>query len=424
MLAVLCGPLVGVAQADHPDTTAKLTPSVKRVLGPAAEPTRGGLFKVPLPDGSVVRTHGPDPTEAFGSLAGPGGRFGPGNPERAPICATDHSMQVLYARKSTSPNNLAASTPQIRSIVGRTNQILHEEAIASGGTSGDYKAVCTGDGQVDVGSFTTSGLTFNDVVNAARNSGFNNDGARNYAIFLDEFAPGGYCGVGSIYPYDMPGLANPSNQNGGYSVIYKGCWEGTTFMHEVGHNRGAVQEDSPNSTGSGGHCNEGYDVMCYSPDGGDRNQNGMLYPCQTATLFDCNYDDYFDAAPEPGEYLASHWNLGTEGQNFMVINADEEPPPGDTAAPETTITSGPASKTTKGRAVFAFEGADDVTAGSSLVFECSYNRTADAPCSSPHSLKLMPGSHRFKVTATDAAGNADATPATWSWKIVKKKRRG
>jgi hypothetical protein len=34
------------------------------------------------------------------------------------------------------------------------------------------------------------------------------------------------------------------------------------------------------------------------------------------------------------------------------------------------------------------------------------------------------GWHRFTVFATDAAGNEDATPATFRWKVLRKHRRG
>lgn len=89
----------------------------------------------------------------------------------------------------------------------------------------------------------------------------------------------------------------PAQHERRLSVIYEGCWNGTTFMHEVGHNRGAVQPAAHHSTGSVAHSNDGNDVMCYAPDGGDRNQS-MTYPCRGVTLFDYGYDDYFDAAPD------------------------------------------------------------------------------------------------------------------------------
>jgi hypothetical protein len=60
--------------------------------------------------------------------------------------------------------------------------------------------------------------------------------------------------------------------------------------------------------------------MCYSPDGGDRNQFATN-DCPGAQRFDCGFDDYFDAAPEPDEYLANHWNLGSPLNRFIAFNA-------------------------------------------------------------------------------------------------------
>ena len=422
---MLGGPLAGMAHADHPAAgSAELTPAVERALGPEAEETNAGVFKIPLDDGSVIRTHGPDlpPAEENELTAGgPGERFLPGQAERSPICATDQAMQVLYARTSTTADAFAASAPTIRSTVRRSNHILNEEAIASGGGGGDYKVVCSGDGAIDVQQFTTVGTSFDGVVNAARAAGFDSS-ARNYVIFLDA-SGGSTCGVGSLYISDAPGLSNPHNTNGGYALIYKGCWDGATFMHEVGHNRGAVQPAAPNSTGDGLHCNDGHDVMCYAPDGGDRNQS-MTYPCSSSMLFDCNYDDYFDAAPEPGEYLATRWNLGTQGQNFLRITAAPESPgvePTDLTPPQTAITVAPASKSRR-RVTFRFAGTDETSASSALVFECALDGAAYAPCSSPVKFRLSAGRHSFRVRAIDEAQNTDATPATHTWKVRRKRR--
>jgi hypothetical protein len=99
-------------------------------------------------------------------------------------------------------------------------------------------------------------------------------------------------------------------------------------MHENAHNQGAVPYGSPNSTGTGAHCDEGEDVLCYTPDGGDRNQEPLSRVCSYVE-FDCNADDYFDAAPELGEYLATHWNLGSPLNRFIefgVAGVEPEPP--------------------------------------------------------------------------------------------------
>jgi hypothetical protein len=92
-------------------------------------------------------------------------------------------------------------------------------------------------------------------------------------------------------------------------------------------------------------------------------------------------------------------------------------PPADIKAPETTISKKPPAKTKKKKATFEFTSSE---AGSS--FQCQLDGKGFKPCSSPlTTAKLKKGKHSFEVKATDAAGNADATAASASWKIVKKK---
>ena len=67
--------------------------------------------------------------------------------------------------------------------------------------------------------------------------------------------------------------------------------------------------------------------MCYSPDGGDRNQGGMLLAAPESPRFDCDFDDYFDSAPEPGEYSDSHWNLGSPLNRFIAFGGPAAPAP-------------------------------------------------------------------------------------------------
>ena len=97
--------------------------------------------------------------------------------------------------------------------------------------------------------------------------------------------------------------------------------------------------------------------------------------------------------------------------------APEEPaptPPADTTAPDTLISSGPAASTTATTASFAFSSSE---AGSA--FACKIDGSLWAACASPASYgSLSVGSHEFLVRAVDAAGNADATPASASWTIT------
>ncbi|HEX7255365.1 MAG TPA: right-handed parallel beta-helix repeat-containing protein [Gaiellaceae bacterium] len=90
----------------------------------------------------------------------------------------------------------------------------------------------------------------------------------------------------------------------------------------------------------------------------------------------------------------------------------------DTIAPDTTITGQPVSPTTTTSANFTFTGSDDVTVPASLAYECALDGAAFAACTSPTShTDLVVGFHTFQVRATDAAGNVDATPASYTWEI-------
>jgi Bacterial Ig-like domain len=84
----------------------------------------------------------------------------------------------------------------------------------------------------------------------------------------------------------------------------------------------------------------------------------------------------------------------------------------DTTAPETTIGDTPPATTTSTSATFTFSSEAGAT------FECALDTAAFAACTSPRQYTgLAVGSHEFRVRAKDAAGNTDASPATYSWTV-------
>ena len=288
---------------------------LEQVLGTDAVPNAQELYKIPVDDGPDLLTHGPDIQLDAPETRDDG--FSAGDPERPPVCATDHYQQILYGRPATAPDRLSAVLPSLRSEMRRTNALLNESSLDSGGPTADYKMACDPDGQINVQGFTATGSSFTQVVAGARAAGFN-DPSVDYTIFYDD--PGSNaCGVGSYYNDDSLSVNNRSNSGGGYGVSYSPCWYGTTPMHENGHNEGAVQNGAPYSTGTGGHCWDEEDVMCYSPDGGNLHQEGTIERCTDMVYFDCGFDTYFDSAPEPGEYLDSHWNIGSPLNRFIVF---------------------------------------------------------------------------------------------------------
>ena len=85
----------------------------------------------------------------------------------------------------------------------------------------------------------------------------------------------------------------------------------------------------------------------------------------------------------------------------------------DIAAPETTISGHPSALTNDPAPMFTFDS-DDPAAS----FECRIDGADFAPCSSPYSADdLADGTHTLDVRATDAAGNVDLSPASYSFTL-------
>jgi hypothetical protein len=108
-----------------------------------------------------------------------------------------------------------------------------------------------------------------------------------------------------------------------------------------------------------------------------------------------------------------------------ITNADDgadigafelQPPtiPPDATPPNTSIDSGPKKKAKKRKVKFTFSSSE-----SGSTFMCKIDKKAAKPCSSPKTYRLKPGKHRFLVTAIDAAGNADPSPAQRKFKIKR-----
>ncbi|GAA5139221.1 hypothetical protein GCM10023213_19520 [Prosthecobacter algae] len=88
----------------------------------------------------------------------------------------------------------------------------------------------------------------------------------------------------------------------------------------------------------------------------------------------------------------------------------------DKTAPDTSITANPALLTTSTGASFSFTGSD---AGSGVAsYQVKLDLGSFATGTSPTSYtSLVDGSHTFQVRAVDAAGNVDASPASYTWTV-------
>ncbi|MCE9576359.1 MAG: cell envelope biogenesis protein OmpA, partial [Deltaproteobacteria bacterium] len=85
----------------------------------------------------------------------------------------------------------------------------------------------------------------------------------------------------------------------------------------------------------------------------------------------------------------------------------------DTAPPTTTLVTTPPSLATVNNATFTYAASEIGT------FECKLDAGAFTGCASSGQsyTGLAEGSHTFQVRATDAPGNVDATPATYTWLV-------
>lgn len=90
------------------------------------------------------------------------------------------------------------------------------------------------------------------------------------------------------------------------------------------------------------------------------------------------------------------------------------PAPADTTAPTTSFTKKPGKRVTRAKVRVGFTSDE-----AGVTFSCKLDKGAWRSCTSPKTLRVKVGKHRFSVRATDAAGNTDATPATYRFTRVR-----
>ena len=147
---------------------------------------------------------------------------------------------------------------------------------------------------------------------------------------------------------------------------------------------------------------------------------------ESGSTFECRLDGgAWASCASPKSYSG----LGESSHTFAVRamdaagNTDASPAsrtwtisnstPGDTAPPDTSISSGPSGTVTTRAASFAFASTE-----SGSTFECRLDGGAWAACTSPRAYSnVVDGAHTFSVRASDAAGNTDASPASRSWTV-------
>jgi MYXO-CTERM domain-containing protein len=140
---------------------------------------------------------------------------------------------------------------------------------------------------------------------------------------------------------------------------------------------------------------------------------------EAGSTFECRLDEAtFSPCTSPTDYLS----LAEGSRRFEVRARDAagnvDPTPDfhewriDVTAPDTTLLSMPPVLSNENRATFTFASND---AGAR--FECNLYGFF-SPCTSPATFTFLSESaYTFLVRAVDDAGNADATPASYSWSV-------
>ena len=142
-------------------------------------------------------------------------------------------------------------------------------------------------------------------------------------------------------------------------------------------------------------------------------------PPECADAFNVAYDD---GAKKASLVVADNSAMCLKPEDPPQKQPDTTPAtPVTPVTPDTVLGGKPKGKVKikKGKAKVKFSFTSTV---SGATFECKLDRGAYGPCASPRSFKAKPGKHTFSVRAV-AGGVTDPTPASFTFKVVKKKKR-
>jgi len=352
--------------------------------------------------------------------------------------------KVVYAYASDQPDRFSTWKNQLQANVSIIGQFMSLQDGATKSPRFDMGTSC-GPNYVDIQTVALPGSRAYYLDNFVRIT--NDVGAalgatpakRNVVILADQLTANGptsLYGLGEHYASDTASASNPHNGGDLYAALfppvgyspptssgqqfYPGFWpEG--MLHEITHTLGAVNATAPHAT-TAGHCTDGYDVMCYS-DGGTQPTPYSTGACAQIAgssgmtqTYDCGGDDYFNPAPAPGSYLATHWNLynnvfespcATIG---FACGADSAAAPGAVSAPRVTGTRKVMNTLTADRGTWS---------GTPTSFSYQWQRIvganppADIGGAIAATYDLAPADAnaqvQVKVTATNANGSASST---------------
>lgn len=279
--------------------------------------------------------------------------------------------------------------------------------VAAGSNDGDFAlARYNADGTLDT-SFDTDGIVTTDILGGA-------DSAGSVAIQPDgRIVAAGSAYNGSTYEYALVRY----NTDGSLDTSFDGDGKVTTVVTGTFDNAVAVALAPDGKIVAAGNSKLGdhvhNSVVRYNP-------NGSLDPSFDAdgkVLTPIGTDDFaYSVAIQPdGRFVAAGASFDNSVSGFALARYGGSC---DVTAPDTSITANPPDPSSSANASFSFTGTDEPGGSGVASFECSIDSGTFAACTSPQSYPgLSEGQHTFAVRAIDGAGNADTTPASYTWVI-------
>jgi hypothetical protein len=289
------------------------------------------------PNEPLMRMHGDGDAEP--SFPGSGTDWDLPEQEDAPRCASSgHRVVPVYSYPAgTSDQGVAHHV--IKSVMRRMNwKVKSESSRSSGGNRTVEMLVdCYASGEMRVYNVQSTSNFVADVMTSVENALGRPAGAGSvkYAIFRRGTDPSGYAGYGAFTASTVKSASDGSDGSPhrtitGSALTYgdpgaDSFWRDIVPLHELFHTMGAVQSAAPFGS-PGAHCYDGIDLMCYDDDNDAVAPEFSRTHCpengwnETAvgSPIDCNYNTYFDAQTESGEWLALNWNVGGSENPFLT----------------------------------------------------------------------------------------------------------
>lgn len=299
--------------------------------------TEDGEFRVQLATGTTMTTHGTDAAPALDSRVVsapflPDSQAALDGASADDIECTeapgDRRVELVYAYPADKPDRSATLADPMREELYAASAFIDAESQAFDEDKGRrLRVLCESDvpvvHTVAVRASGVDGGDYSTIVNDLVAAGFpapawNTTSTRRFMVFYDDRATNGSAGVGGMFVDETPGSTNLNNVGARYAVEFNWSVSGLphwdVFLHEMGHNMGAVADGAPDSS-QVGHCIDGLDIMCYDDDG-----PGGTYTSSVCAMerFDCGGDTYFNPSPPFGSWLSTHWNVASTNNHWLV----------------------------------------------------------------------------------------------------------